>query len=51
MTRHVFRAPYVRFRLQVVHQPIVERMRGFGIAIDVWKFVTWQAAPECMIEG
>ena len=45
MTRHVFRAPYIRFRLQVVHQPIVEGMRGFGSAIDVWKFVTRQTAP------
>jgi len=51
MTCHVFRAPYIRFRLQVEHQPIVEGMRGFGCAIDVWKFVTRQAAPACMIEG
>jgi len=26
-------------------------MRGFGCAIDVWKFVTRKAAPACMIEG
>ena len=26
-------------------------MRGFGSAIDVWKFVTTQDAPKCMIEG
>jgi len=26
-------------------------MRGFGSAIDVSKFLTRQAAPECMIEG
>ena len=44
-------APYIRFRKQVEHQPIVEGMRGFGCAIDVWKFVTRQAAPACMIEG
>ena len=48
---HVFRAPYIRFRLQVVNQTIVEGMRRFDSAIDVWKFVTRQAAPESMIEG
>jgi len=26
-------------------------MRGFGGPIDVWKYVTRQAAPDCMIEG
>jgi len=26
-------------------------MGGVGCAIDVWKFVTRQAAPACMIEG
>jgi len=51
MTCHVFRAPYVRFRLQVEHQPIVEGMRGFGCAIGVWKFVTRQTALAYMIEG
>ena len=51
MTCHVFRAPYIRFRLHVEQQPIVERMRGFGSAIDVWIFVTRQAVPEFMFEG
>ena len=51
MTCHVFRAPYIRFRLQGEHQPIVEEIRGFGCEIEVWKFVTRQAAPACMIEG
>jgi len=35
----------------VEQQPIVERMRGFGSAIDVWIFVTRQAVPEFMFEG
>jgi len=36
--------------MQLLQQPIVEEMPGFGSAIDVWKFLTRQAAPEFMIE-
>jgi len=50
MTWHVFRATYIRYRLQVEHQPIVEGMNGFGCAIEVRKFVTRHAAPASMIE-
>jgi len=51
MTCHILRATYIRFLLQVEHQPIVEEVRDFACAINVWKFVTRQAAPACMIEG
>jgi len=51
MTCHVFRASYIRIRLQVEHQPRVERICGFGYPIGVGKFVTRQVAPACMFEG
>ena len=39
MTCHVLRAFDIRFRLQVVHQQIAQRMRGFGRAVGIKKFV------------
>jgi len=47
---HFLRTMYIRFRLQMVHQPIVERVRGFGCAIYVGKFLTRHVAPVFMIE-
>ena len=50
MTCHVRRAFCIRFRLQVVHQPIVEGKSGFGCAIDGEKFVTRQSASAFMVK-
>ena len=44
MTFHVLRAFDVKFSLQVIHQPIVDRMRVFSCASDVGKSVTRQTA-------
>jgi len=50
MTCRAFREFDIRFRLQVIHQTIVEGMRDFGGAIDFGKFVTRQAAPAFVIK-
>jgi len=50
MTCHILRALYRRFRLHMVHQPILERVRRFGCAIYVGKFVTRHAAPVLIID-
>ena len=51
MACHVFRTFYIRFSVQVVHQTIIEGMRGFGCAIDIVKFMTRKAAPAFMTES
>ena len=37
MTYHVSRALDILFLLQIVHQPIVEGMRGFGERKKIWE--------------
>jgi len=50
MTCHVSRALDVLFLLKIVHQPIVEGMRGFGCASKFEKIVTWPYTPTFVIE-
>ena len=51
MTFHVLRAFYIRFSLQVIHQPIVERMHVFCRATNVGKSVTRQTVAVFRFEG
>jgi len=50
MTCHVGRALDETFLLQIVHQPIVERIRGFVCASKFGKFVARQLTPSVVIE-
>jgi len=50
MTYHVSRALDILFVSQIVHQPIVEAMRGFGCARESGKLVAWQCTPAFVIE-
>jgi hypothetical protein len=51
MTGHVLEAFNVRFRLQVIPEPGVQRMRVFSCATDVGEFVTGQTATEFRFKG
>jgi len=50
MTCHVSRALDILFLLQIVHQLIVEGMRGLGCARKCGKLVAWQCTPAFVIE-
>jgi len=51
MTCHVGRSLEVIFLLQIVHQPIVEGMRGFNCASEFGKLVAGQGTPAVVFEG
>jgi len=41
----------VIFRLQIVYQPIIKGMSGFGRAIKFAELVAWQGTPVFVIES